>query len=402
LIRIKAAGLLFSIALLSACGAVVPPATQQKAPNSGHPIATNAVRLGVQRGPAVSALTLTPAAARGALKAFSASCPRLALRTDTSGLTIPQDWAPICKAAAIWPRDDAVSFFTTWFETAQIGSGTSYVTGYFEPEIAGVRYPLPGFNVPIYRLPPDLVRAKPGDAPPNPDGHQPLGRYDANGLFVPYWDRAQIEDGALAGQGLEIAWAADPAELFFLEVQGSGRLRAPDGTIMRIGYAGENGWRYTGIGSVMNSQGLIGTGPGQYPGSMQGILRYIRENPDQGRALMQQNRSYIFFRDTTAIAGDPNTGPVGALSVPVTPRVTLAADPAFVPLGAPVFLTTDRPDVGGLWVAQDSGGAIKGPNRFDSFWGAGADARRIAGGMSAHGHALILLPRGVIARLTGR
>jgi membrane-bound lytic murein transglycosylase A len=226
----------------------------------------------------------------------------------------------------------------------------------------------------------------------------PLGRYDANGIFVPYWDRTQIDNGALAGQGLELAWAADPAELFFLQVQGSGRLRAPDGTIMRIGYAGENGWAYTGIGSVMNAQGLIGGGPGQYWGSMQGILRYIRDHPEQGRALMQQNRSYIFFRDTTAIAGDPSLGPVGALGVPVTPRVTLAVDPAFVPLGAPVFLTTDRPEVGGLWVAQDTGGAIKGANRFDSFWGAGPDARRIAGGMSAHGHALILLPKGTPTR----
>jgi membrane-bound lytic murein transglycosylase A len=190
--------------------------------------------------------------------------------------------------------------------------------------------------------------------------------------------------------------------LFFLQVQGSGRLRAPDGTVMRIGYAGENGWAYTGIGSVMNGLGLIGSGPGQYAGSMQGILRYIRENPAQGRALMRQNRSFIFFRDTTAIAGDPTTGPVGALSVPVTPRVTLAVDPAFVPLGAPVLLTTDRPDVGGLWVAQDTGGAIKGANRFDSFWGAGAEARHIAGGMSAHGQALILVPRGVLARLRAR
>jgi len=283
-----------------------------------------------------------------------------------------------------------------------VGTGTTYVTGYFEPEIAGSRSHLPGFDVPIYRLPPDLVRARPGDAPPGPDGRQPLGRYDANGIFVPYWDRAQIEDGALAGKGLEIGWAADPAELFFLQVQGSGRLRAPDGTVMRIGYAGENGWAYTGIGSVMNGLGLIGSGPGQYAGSMQGILRYIRENPAQGRALMRQNRSFIFFRDTTAIAGDPTTGPVGALSVPVTPRVTLAVDPAFVPLGAPVLLTTDRPDVGGLWVAQDTGGAIKGANRFDSFWGAGAEARHIAGGMSAHGQALILVPRGVLARLRAR
>jgi membrane-bound lytic murein transglycosylase A len=390
----RAAALLPGLALLSACGQVVPPATHVRP----APVAGNAVRIGTQRGASVASLAITPANARDALNAFAASCRRLALRIDTSGLTQPQDWAPPCQAAAVWPREDAIRFFVTWFDTAEVGTGTSYVTGYFEPEIAGVRTPQPGFAVPVYRLPPDLVRARPGDAAPGPDGKPPLGRYDTNGIFVPYWDRTQIEDGVLSGQGLEIAWAADPAELFFLQVQGSGRLRAPDGTIMRIGYAGENGWAYTGIGSVMNSQGLVGTGPGQYPGSMQGILRYIREHPAQGRALMRQNRSYIFFRDTTAIAGDPSLGPVGALSVPVTPRVTLAADPAFVPLGAPVFLTTDRPEVGGLWVAQDTGGAIKGANRFDSFWGAGAEARRVAGGMSAHGHALLLLPKGVLGR----
>ncbi|KUR78821.1 murein transglycosylase A [Novosphingobium sp. Fuku2-ISO-50] len=393
----RAAALVLALSLLSACGQIVPPAKQQK-----PVVAANAVSIGVRRGPPLPGLTIPLSGARRALNAFAASCARASLRPDTSGLTQPQDWAAPCQAAGTWPRDDAARFFATWFETAIVGTGTTYVTGYFEPEIAGSRSHLPGFDVPIYRLPPDLVRARPGDAPPGPDGRQPLGRYDANGIFVPYWDRAQIEDGALAGKGLEIGWAADPAELFFLQVQGSGRLRAPDGTVMRIGYAGENGWAYTGIGSVMNGLGLIGSGPGQYAGSMQGILRYIRENPAQGRALMRQNRSFIFFRDTTAIAGDPTTGPVGALSVPVTPRVTLAVDPAFVPLGAPVFLTTDRPDVGGLWVAQDTGGAIKGANRFDSFWGAGAEARHIAGGMSAHGQALILVPRGVLARLRAR
>ncbi|WP_028641606.1 murein transglycosylase A [Novosphingobium acidiphilum] len=384
---------LAGLALLSACGRAVPPATHVP---PARPAGANAASVGVHHGPPIGALT--QANARAALVAFAASCPRLALRGDSSGLTQPSDWVAPCQAATAWPRNDAARFFATWFDTVEVGTGASYVTGYFEPEIAGVRNHQPGFDVPIYRLPPDLVRAKPGDARPNADGRMPLGRYDANGLFVPYWDRTQIENGALAGRGLEIAWAADPAELFFLQVQGSGRLRAPDGTIMRIGYAGENGWAYTGIGSVMNAQGLIGGGPGQYWGSMQGILRYIRDHPDQGRALMRQNRSYIFFRDTTAIAGDPSTGPVGALGVAVTPRVTLAVDPAFVPLGAPVFLTTDRPELGGLWVAQDTGGAIKGANRFDSFWGAGAEARRVAGGMSAHGHALILLPKGIPQR----
>jgi len=395
-VRRRAAALLLGLALLSACGRVVPPARHPR------PVAGNALLIGTHRVSPVAALAIAPDNARDALTAFAAGCARLMLRTDPSGLTQPADWAAPCQAAATWPREDAARFFTSWFDAVQVGTGTSFVTGYFEPEIAGVRVHQPGFNVPIYRLPPDLVRARPGDAPPGPDGRQPLGRYDANGRFVPYWDRTQIEDGALAGQGLELAWAADPAELFFLQVQGSGRLRAPDGTVMRIGYAGENGWPYTGIGSVMNSEGLIGTGPGQYAGSMQGILRYIRDHPVEGRALMRQDRSYIFFRDTTAIAGNPSTGPVGALSVPVTPRVSLAVDPAFVPLGAPVFLTSDRADVAGLWVAQDTGGAIKGPNRFDSFWGAGSAARQIAGGMSAHGRALILLPKSAAARLPRR
>ncbi len=394
--RRRAAALLLGLALLSACGRVVPPARHPR------PVVGNALLIGTHRVSPVAALAIAPDNARDALTAFAAGCARLMLRTDPSGLTQPADWAAPCQAAASWPREDAARFFTSWFDAVQVGTGTSFVTGYFEPEIAGVRVHQPGFNVPIYRLPPDLVRARPGDAPPGPDGKQPLGRYDANGRFVPYWDRTQIEDGALAGQGLELAWAADPAELFFLQVQGSGRLRAPDGTVMRIGYAGENGWPYTGIGSVMNGEGLIGTGPGQYAGSMQGILRYIRDHPVEGRALMRQDRSYIFFRDTTAIAGNPSTGPVGALSVPVTPRVSLAVDPAFVPLGAPVFLTTDRTDVAGLWVAQDTGGAIKGPNRFDSFWGAGSAARQIAGGMSAHGRALILLPKSAAARLPRR
>ncbi len=357
-----------------------------------------AATVGAHVSGTISAQSITPANASAALNAFAATCPKLQLRADVSGLTVPQDWLGPCQAAALWPRSDALRFFATWFVPVEVGAGTSYVTGYFEPEIAGVRMRQPGFDVPIYRLPPDLVRAKPGDVVTGPDGRLPLGRYDANGVFVPYWDRTQIENGALSGQGLELGWAADAAELFFLQVQGSGRLRAPDGSIMRIGYAGENGWAYTGIGSVMNSQKLIGTGPGQYSGSMQGILRFIREHPAQGRALMRQNRSYIFFRDTTAIVADPLAGPPGALGVPVTPRITLAVDPAFVPLGAPVLLTTDRSEVGGLWVAQDTGGAIKGANRFDSFWGAGAEARRIAGGMSAHGQALILVPKGAMAR----
>ena len=229
----------------------------------------------------------------------------------------------------------------------------------------------------------------------------PLGRYDISGKFVPYFDRTEIENGALSGRGLEIGWAADAVEFYFLQVQGSGRLRAPDNSVLRIGYAGQNGLAYTGIGSQMRQRGLIGTAPGQYPGSMQGIMQFLREKPEDGRALMRENKAWIFFRELT---GD---GPIGALGVPVRARASLAADPAFVPLGAPVILTMDPALAGatqanGLWVAQDTGGAIKGANRFDSFWGAGPDARRIAGGMAGRGQAMILLPKGVLARLNAK
>ena len=199
-----------------------------------------------------------------------------------------------------------------------------------------------------------------------------------------YFARPEIEDGALAGKGLEIAWAADPIELFFLQIQGSGRLRLPDGTIMRIGYDNQNGREYLAIGKLLRERGILPPGGA----SMAAIVDWMRANPDQGKALMRENLSYIFFKELTG------PGPLGALGVPVTPQGTVAADPAFVPLGAPVFLTLDRPEASGLWVAQDTGGAIKGPNRFDTFWGAGADATTIAGGMSASGEALILLPKG--------
>jgi len=291
------------------------------------------------------------------------------------------------------PSGGAVRFFVDQFETVRVGSGDAMATGYYEPEIAGVRNRRPGYDVPVYALPPDLVRARTGDAVPLEGGLMPLGRYDAGGRFVPYHDRAAIRGGALMGRGLEIAWVADAVELFFLQVQGSGRLRAPDGSVIRLGYAGQNGHPYTGIGGVMRDRGLVGSGPGQYSGSMQGIMQYIREHPAEGQSLMNENRSYVFFREITG------EGPVGALGVPVRAESSVAADPRYVPLGAPVWLKLDRREADGMWIAQDTGGAIKGANRFDTFWGAGAQARTIAGGMSARGSALVLLPKGVSARL---
>ena len=165
----------------------------------------------------------------------------------------------------------------------------------------------------------------------------------------------------------------------------------------RIGYAGQNGHAYTGIGGLMRQRGLLGDGPGQYAGSMQGIMQYIRENPAAGAALMRENESWVFFRVLDGPAAQ--IGPLGSIGVPVTAENTVAVDPDFVPYGAPVFLDLDRDEADGLWVAQDTGGAITGANRFDTFWGAGERARQVAGGMSARGQALVLLPHSAARRL---
>ncbi|TCM18966.1 membrane-bound lytic murein transglycosylase A [Novosphingobium sp. PhB165] len=391
--------------LLSGCAQVVPsgagPGSVSRPPISptlpsttppGTPPPANAVALGVRAGPPITDLPVGAADGAAALASFRESCPSVSKRTDASGLTRPGDWQTACTAATTWPGT-AVQFFQTYFEAVKVGDGRGFATGYYEPEIAGSRTHLPGYEVPVYGMPADLVRARPGDAQPNAKGQMPLGRYDENGLFVPYFDRAQIEDGALAGKGLEIAWVHDPVEFFFLQVQGSGRLRAPDGTVMRIGYAGQNGLPYTGIGAVMRDSGLVGTGPGQYPGSMQGIIQYIHDHPVEGDVLMRRNQSWVFFRELTG------AGPLGALGVPVRAHASVAADPQFVPLGAPVWLGLDRGEASGLWIAQDTGGAIKGANRFDTFWGAGDQARLTAGGMSGRGDALVLVPKGTLARL---
>ena len=386
-----------SLILLTGCIRLVPESNPPRPVVSAPPpvpSAASAALAGVVRGPSVGALGIDGDDAGTALAGFIDSCPQLLSREDASGLAYGEDWRPACEAALDWPLSDAPQFFQTHFETARIGDGSAFATGYFEPEILGSRTRRPGYDVPVYALPDDLTRGWTADIPAEQRTGRPLlGRYDANGNFELYPDRAAIEDGALSGRVPVIGWAADPVEFFFLQIQGSGRLRTPEGDVIRIGYAGQNGRGYTGIGGVMRERGLLGDGPGQYPGSMQGIMAYIRENPEEGRELMRLNKSWIFFRELT---GD---GPLGVLGVPVRRETSVAADPAFVPLGAPVWLDMDRDVADGLWIAQDTGGAIKGANRFDTFWGAGADAREIAGGMSARGRALLLLPKGTVARL---
>ncbi|MDP9413444.1 MAG: murein transglycosylase A [Pseudomonadota bacterium] len=376
------------VALGSCAPRVVPPAPAPAPVPAPAPLPppANAIAAGVRAGPALPAIE--PGNAGKALEAFKISCSALLKRSDASGLTTPEQWRPACSEAnATQQTADPADFFRRHFELAEVAGGNAFATGYFEPQIRGSRTPGPGFPVPVYRKPADLVEVDAAAAAAA--GTPRRGRLE-NGVIVPYFDRAEIEDGALAGRGLEIAWAADPIDLFFLQIQGSGRLLLPDGNVMRIGYAGQNGREYIAIGRLMKERGLLGTGPV----TMQAIVAWLRANPEQGRAIMRENKSYIFFQELTG------AGPLGALGLPVTGRATVAADPKFVPLGAPVLLSVADPQVNGLWVAQDTGGAIKGANRFDTFWGAGEEAARIAGGMQARGTAYVLVPKGTLARLS--
>ncbi len=342
--------------------------------------------------PDIRAVAMPPLDANGAASAlatFRRSCPSLLRRTDRSGLTQPGDWDRVCTAAT--NASDATAFFTANFRAVTLGDGAGRVTGYFEPEIAASPVAAPGYAVPLYRRPLDLVEADLGRFVKDLDGRKLRGRVE-RGQFVPYADRAAIMGGALAGQGLELAWAADPYEAFFLEIQGSGRLRYPDGRIVRIGYDTQNGRDYVAIGRVLIDQGRLAPGTA----TMDSIIGWLRANPAQAPAVLAANPGVVFFRE---IKGDC---PVGAMGVALTSQVSVAADPAFVPLGAPIWVTTQLPggvSLAALMVAQDTGGAIKGANRLDLFRGSGTTARAEAGALAAAAHIVVLLPKAAAARL---
>ncbi|MBD2840712.1 murein transglycosylase A [Erythrobacter rubeus] len=395
--------------VLAGCGRVIPdaapPVTSLPAPAPSAPVqsapATAAPAYSGSTAVQMGAFALSPLLlnsissvdAAADLDAFLLSCPIATRRADTSGLTQPSDWQEPCRAAASWPRVRAAQFFATQFTPVRVGDGRAFATGYFEPQIEGSRTRRSPTDVPVYGVPRDLERCWRDDIPQSErTGRAPLSRRTASGSCVPHYTRAEIEAGALDGSAPVLAYASDPVEFFFLQIQGSGRLVTNTGEVIRIGYAGQNGHGYTGIGRVMRQRGLIGSDTG-YETSMQGIMQYLRDNPREGAAIMRENESWVFFRE---LDGE---GPLGSIGVPVRARNAVAVDPKFVPYGAPVYLDLDRDVADGLWIAQDTGGAIKGANRFDTFWGAGDDARTIAGGMSGRGEALVLLPKVSAERL---
>lgn len=358
------------------------------APGAGNAGGGSAALAGLALGPQVASLPIDGDEAGRALDAFRASCSSLTRRTDTSGLTTPDQWQPACAAAASTANRDARDFFVRWFDAVQVGSGAAYATGYFVPEVRASRDRRKGYDVPIYGRPADLIDVDLGQFADSLKGKKIRGRVAGSSL-VPYYDRTAIEQGAIAQTAPVLAWGADPAEVFFLQIQGSGVLRYRDGTTERIGYDDQNGRDYTGIGKLMLDRGLID----RNQASMQGIVAWLRAHPEQATEVMRENKSFVFFRPLTG-------GVVGSLGLPLTAGVSAAVDPKYVPLGAPIFLSADRTDATRIWIAQDTGGAIKGANRFDTFWGAGDEAAAIAGGMSARGTAFVLLPKGALARLT--
>ena len=364
----------------------IPSTAEPTLPAAAQPgDGTSAATLGVVRGPEIGSLKVDARKSKLAMDSFRASCPGLVRRTDNSGLTQGSDWVAACDAVKTW-SGDAISFFAAYMDAVQVGDGKAFATGYYEPEILGCRTRQPGCEIPIYKRPSDLIDVDLGLFSDDLKGKNIRGKVSGS-KFVQYDDRAAIEGGSLAGRGLEIAYANDVVDFFFLQIQGSGRLRLPDGGVMRIGYESQNGRGYTGIGRLMKDRGLI------TDGSMQGIVTYLRANPEEGRKIMQENKSFVFFRELSG------AGPLGAMGYPVVGEASAAVDVKFIPLGAPLWLSMDRAEPNGIWIAQDTGGAIKGANRVDTFWGAGDRARGIAGGMAARGSALLFLPKAAVARL---
>ena len=346
---------------------------------------------------------------RGALRAFLISCERIkkmpAGKSITGSATIPggtaADWAPACAAAEKIDganRAQAKQFFEIWFipylvtdQSVDGGSGQGLFTGYFEPELNGAIEQGGAYQTPLYARPPDLISASLGSFDDDFAGATIWGRVE-NGKLKPYASRSAIENGTSGVSLKPLAWVADPVEAFFLHVQGSGRVRLADGSVMRLGFAGKNGLKYRSIGRLLIDRGEISSDRL----TMDSIAQWVRKNPEKGRRLIQENPSFVFFRSLTG------PGPIGAQGVALTPGRSLAVDRRYLPLGAPLWLETVHPldksrAFNRLMVAQDSGGAIKGVVRGDIFFGAGADARAMAGNMKRHGKYFILLPTSLLA-----
>ncbi|MCC2958405.1 MltA domain-containing protein [Massilia sp. IC2-477] len=323
---------------------------------------------------------------RQAMPAFLQSC---------RGLNGKADWKAVCAAARAVDAGDAGAvrrFFETWFVPnlvrAADGADSGLITGYYEAMLYGSRKRGGAYQTPLYRVPDDLLTVDLGSVYPQLKGMRLRGRLSGK-TVVPYSSRAEIARAPLSGK--ELLWVNDPVEAFFLEVQGSGRVQFENGETVRVAYADQNGHPYKTIGRWLVEQGELTA----EQATAQGIRAWIAANPGRRQELFNVNPSYIFFREEKL--PDPSLGPKGALGVPLTPGRSVAIDPSFIPLGAPLFLATTEAasevPMQRLMMAQDTGGAIRGAVRADFFYGFGPDAMDRAGKMKQRGQVWVLLPR---------
>ena len=302
-------------------------------------------------------------------------------------------WRDVCEDARLQGNPDEAAvrtFFEQSFQAHESsnedGTTEGLVTGYYEPLIRGSRTPTTRARFPIYAVPDDLITVDLASVYPELKNLRLRGKLVGNKI-VPYATRSEIERRDFPSKTL--VWAEDAVELFFMQIQGSGRVELPDGTHLRLGYADQNGHPYKSIGKLLVERGELTLDQA----SMQSIKEWGIKNPDKLPALLAANPSFVFFRELP----DGLSGPLGALGVPVTAGRSIAIDPKFIPLGAPVFLTTTLPNsatsLNRLMMAQDTGGAIRGGVRADFFWGFGNEAGEMAGKMKQKGRMWVLLPK---------
>jgi len=390
-------------ALLAACNGEAPPEEPGEAPKAE-----------AELPPEKPVVLLEPAGfadlpgwredqVAAALPALARSCGRLTAQPDDRPLG-PEglagsvaDWRAPCAALAALPAGDdaaaraALESLFQPFAVSNAGEKEGLFTGYYEAELKAAAGPQAPGATPLYRLPGDLVTVDLALFRADLAGEKLIGRVE-NGRLLPYLTRREIDAGALKDRDLELVWAADPVDVFFLHVQGSGRVTFPDGSVKRVGFAGSNGHPFYAIGRALIDEGIVS----RQDASMQKIRDWLRANPKKASEMMQRNARYIFFRE---ILGE---GPIGAQGVALTPGRSLAVDASLLPLGVPLWLdttwpATDKP-LRRLMVAQDVGSAIKGAVRGDFFWGAGEPALAQAGRMKQKGVYYLLLPKTVAER----
>jgi len=310
---------------------------------------------------------------------------------DVDAVTLVAILERALSCPADLPADRARAFFEAEFQPFEISpnGASGFFTGYYEPIVAGSLARTSRFDTPLYRVPEDLVEFDPADPPAGIDPALRFARKTDTGL-VPYYDRAEIQAGALAGLGLELVYLVDPVDAFFIHIQGAARIALTDGGTMRLTYAAKSGHPYTAIGRVLIDIGALTPGKA----TMSDIRVWLAENPDKAAAVMARNRSFIFFRE--APIGDPALGPVAAAKVQLKPGRSLAVDRLLHTFHSPVWVDTTLANGRAfrrLMIAQDTGSAITGPARGDIFFGSGDGAGGLAGGMASAGRFVLLAPR---------